>query len=74
MKIRRIAKWVGIGLLLFVASFTWSLLAFQAGERHGIRYEEQKQVADYNDGWQDGQQDLIDRAWNMHYAGKPESR
>lgn len=74
MKIRRIAKWVGIGLLLFVASFGIARGSYEAGHGDGVRQEENRQVTNYNDGWQAGQQDLIDRAWNMHYAGKPESR
>lgn len=70
MKLRRIVKWVGIGALLFTVSFTASLQIYLKGHRDGVSVEHNVQVANYNDGWTDGQQDLIDRAWNMHYSGK----
>ena len=43
--------------------------SYMTGHRDGVRQENQRQVRTYNDGWQDGQQDLIDRMWNMHYHG-----
>lgn len=70
MNVRRAVKWVGIGLLLFGAAFGIARGSYDQGRSDGVTYERNRQVATYGDGWQDGQQDLINRAWNMHYHGK----
>ena len=57
---------VGIALVFFTTVFA----SYSAGMSEGRHREGQQQVADYNDGWTDGQRDLLDQQWNAHFAGK----
>ena len=40
------------------------------GEHWGVSYEKRQQVADYNDGWTDGRNDLLQQQWDAHNSGK----
>ena len=53
-----------------VVVFLFFVSGLGVGISFGVHHERGAQVATYNDGWTDGQQDLLQRQWDAHCPGK----